>query len=52
MSGRSNVVHWFKSRGLDATDERIDRVLRAAKEAETLLTDEQIMKAADGSPAN
>ena len=28
MSGRSNVVYWLEKRGLEATDERVDRILR------------------------
>ena len=31
MSGRSNVVYWLESRGLDATDERVDRIFAASQ---------------------
>ena len=53
MSGRSNVVYWFKSHGLEATDERIDRILGVAKEAETLLSRRADRESSRrGSPAN
>ncbi len=48
MSGRSNVIYWLERRGLEATDERIDRVLARAKAASTVLTDEEIRQALDG----
>ena len=42
MSGRSNVVYWLEKRGLDASDERVDRIFARAKEADTVLTEEEI----------
>ena len=44
MSGRSNVVYWLERRGLDATDERVDRVFAAAKAAAGVLTEEEIRR--------
>ena len=31
MSGKSNVVYWLERRGLEATDERVDRIFAKAK---------------------
>jgi 2-isopropylmalate synthase len=45
MSGRSNIVYWLERRGLEATDERVDRVLAKAKDAATVLTAEEIFRA-------
>ena len=45
MSGRSNVVYWLEQRGLEATDERVDRIFAKAKAATTVLTEEEIVAA-------
>ncbi|MBM4433697.1 MAG: 2-isopropylmalate synthase [Chloroflexi bacterium] len=42
MSGESNVVFWLVRRGYEATRERIDRIMAAAKASDRLLTDEQL----------
>jgi 2-isopropylmalate synthase len=42
MSGKSNVVYWLERRGIEATDERVDRIFRAAKAASTVLTESEI----------
>jgi 2-isopropylmalate synthase len=42
MSGRSNVVYWLEKRGIDATDERVDRIFTAAKGATAVLTEAEI----------
>ena len=42
MSGKSNVVFWLESRGLQATDELVDRIYAAAKASDRMLTHEQI----------
>jgi 2-isopropylmalate synthase len=42
MSGRSNVVYWLERRGLDASDERVDRILAKAKASSTVLTEPEI----------
>jgi 2-isopropylmalate synthase len=42
MSGRSNVVYWLEHRGIEATDDRVDRILARAKAAATVLTDAEI----------
>ena len=45
MSGKSNVVYWLESRGLNAGEERVDRIFEAAKKSATVLTEEEIRKA-------
>jgi 2-isopropylmalate synthase len=42
MSGKSNVIYWLERRGIDATDERVDRVFAAAKAAKGTLTEDEI----------
>jgi 2-isopropylmalate synthase len=42
MSGRSNVVYWLERRGIDATDERVDRIFGKAKAANAVLTEIEI----------
>jgi 2-isopropylmalate synthase len=42
MSGRSNIIYWLEKRGLDATDERVDRIYAKAKASATVLTDEEV----------
>jgi 2-isopropylmalate synthase len=44
MSGRSNVIYWLERRGLEATEERVDRIFAAAKAARTVLTEEDIRR--------
>jgi 2-isopropylmalate synthase len=45
MSGRSNIVYWLERRGLEATDERVDRIFAKAKSASTVLTDAEVLSA-------
>ena len=42
MSGKSNVVYWLERRGVEATEERVDRIFKAAKDASTVLTEKEI----------
>jgi 2-isopropylmalate synthase len=44
MSGRSNVVFWLERRGLQATDEIVDRIFAAAKESDSVLSEETIRR--------
>jgi 2-isopropylmalate synthase len=39
MSGRSNVVFWLEKRGLQATDDVVDRIFAAAKESDSVLSE-------------
>ena len=45
MSGKSNVIYWLESRGLEAGDERVDRIFDKAKKSSTVLTDDEIRRA-------
>ncbi len=47
MSGRSNVAYWLERRGLEATDERVDRILARAKRAAAVLTEQEIVEVMD-----
>lgn len=43
MSGKSNVVFWLESRGIEATDERVQRIYEQAKSAHGVLSEEEVM---------
>ena len=42
MSGKSNVIYWLESRGLEATDERVARILERAKSARGVLSEDEV----------
>jgi isopropylmalate/homocitrate/citramalate synthase len=42
LSGRSNVIYWLEKRGIQATDERVDRIFTAAKQSDRILSDAEI----------
>jgi 2-isopropylmalate synthase len=42
MSGKSNVVYWLESRGLEASDERVQRIYDRAKSARSVLSEEEV----------
>jgi 2-isopropylmalate synthase len=44
MSGKSNVVYWLESRGLEATDDRVQRIYDRAKSARGVLSEEEVMQ--------
>lgn len=46
MSGKSNVVFWLESHGYEATDERVNRILEAAKASKALLSDGELKRLA------
>ncbi|HXW18810.1 MAG TPA: LeuA family protein [Candidatus Acidoferrales bacterium] len=50
LSGRSNVIFWLESRGIEATDERVDRIFAAAKQAQRILTEAEILGLVDRAP--
>jgi 2-isopropylmalate synthase len=47
MSGRSNVVFWLGKHGIAATDEIVDRILAAAKQSASVLTEKEILALVD-----
>jgi hypothetical protein len=44
MSGKSNVIYWLESRGLEATDERVGRIYDKAKSASGVLAEEEMLQ--------
>ena len=46
MSGKSNIVWVLERHGVEPSDERIERVLQAAKTSNRQLTDEEVVTAA------
>jgi 2-isopropylmalate synthase len=44
MSGKSNVIYWLESRGLEATDERVARIYDRAKSAQGVLSEDEVMQ--------
>ena len=49
MSGKSNVVFWLERRGIEPTDELVDRIFTKAKAADAVLTEAEIRKLVDSS---
>lgn len=45
MSGKSNCVFWLRSHGIEATDDRVERVFQAAKRANHVLSDDEVRSA-------
>jgi 2-isopropylmalate synthase len=43
MSGRSNIIYWLAKRRIPASDEIIERIFAAAKQSDTVLTEQQIL---------
>jgi 2-isopropylmalate synthase len=43
MSGRSNVTYWLEKRGIPATEELVTRIFDAAKRAERVMRDDEIL---------
>jgi 2-isopropylmalate synthase len=42
MSGKSNVVYWLEKRGIDATEDRVNRIYEHAKAAHGVLEEREI----------
>jgi 2-isopropylmalate synthase len=51
LSGRSNVIYWLESRGLVASDELVDRIFKAAKESQRVMSDAELHALVDASGA-
>jgi len=43
MSGKSNVIYWLESRGLEANEERVNRIYERAKQASAVLSETELM---------
>lgn len=44
MSGKSNVVFWLQRRGVEATEERVERIFATAKQSASVLTEDELRK--------
>ena len=44
MSGRSNVIYWLESRGLEATEDRVSRIYEHAKKSSAVLEEDEVMR--------
>jgi 2-isopropylmalate synthase len=42
MSGKSNVIYWLEKRGIQPTEELVDRIFARAKQADRLLTEAEL----------
>ena len=42
MSGKSNVIYWLEKRGIEPSDERVNRIFEYAKQASSVLAEEDI----------
>jgi len=47
MSGKSNVIYFLEKRGVEATEVRIEAIMAAAKSSDRLLTEEEVLAAAE-----
>ncbi|MEP6705916.1 MAG: LeuA family protein [Pyrinomonadaceae bacterium] len=43
MSGKSNVIYWLETRGIQASEDRIARIYEHAKRSSGVLTEEEVM---------
>jgi 2-isopropylmalate synthase len=44
MSGKSNVIYWLESRGLEASEERVTRIYESAKSSSAVLEEHEVMR--------
>ncbi|MGI8655549.1 MAG: LeuA family protein [Pyrinomonadaceae bacterium] len=44
MSGKSNVVYWLETRGLEASEDRVTRIYEHAKQASSVLDENELMQ--------
>jgi isopropylmalate/homocitrate/citramalate synthase len=44
MSGKSNVIYWLQKRGIEPSEECVNRIYNHAKQASAVLPEEEIMK--------
>jgi len=48
MCGKSNVVHWLEENGYEADEGQVERIFAAAKDALSLLEDDELHRLAKG----
>ena len=44
MSGKSNVIYWLERRGIEPSEERVNRIYERAKQSSAVLEEKQIME--------
>src|SRR5213082_1477377 len=44
MSGKSNVIFWLESRGVEASEDRIARIYERAKQASAVLSEDELLE--------
>ena len=44
MSGKSNVIYWLERKGIDPSEELVDRIFQLAKRSDRCLTEEEIRR--------
>lgn len=44
MSGRSNVIYWLEKRGIEPSEERVNRIYERAKQSSAVLATDEIME--------
>ncbi len=44
MSGKSNVIYWLEKRGIEPTEELVEKIFARAKQADRLLTNAEILE--------
>jgi isopropylmalate/homocitrate/citramalate synthase len=44
MSGKSNVIYWLEKRGIEPSEERVERILSRAKQSSSVLSEDEVMK--------
>lgn len=50
MSGKSNVIYWLETRGHEASEARVERIFAAAKRAQGVLTEGEILALLSDAP--
>jgi 2-isopropylmalate synthase len=43
MSGKSNVIFWLETRGVEASDDRVNRIYERAKQSSEVLSEEELL---------
>jgi 2-isopropylmalate synthase len=51
MSGKSNVIYWLEQQGLEVDEPVVERIFKAAKKSNRLLSDDELMGLAKGAGA-
>jgi hypothetical protein len=44
MSGKSNVIFWLETRGVEASEDRINRIYDRAKQATGVLSEQELLE--------